>query len=73
MRQIQITHAHILCSKTFKRRNMRKKTAKEKGLESEMYVLALPHKFKCLLPKPKTLHTLLLLLLSQTRLLTNQP
>ncbi len=41
------------------------KKRKEKRLESEMYVLAFPHKlFKCLLPKPKTLCTLLLLFLS---------
>jgi hypothetical protein len=51
-----------------------KKIAKEKGLESEMYVVVFPHKlFKCLLPKPKTLCTFLLLFLSQTHLLTNQP
>jgi hypothetical protein len=54
MRQIWIT---------LKRRDLSKKTAKEKGFKSEMYVLAIPHKlFKCLLIKPKTLYTLLLLL-----------
>jgi hypothetical protein len=65
MRQIWI-HVHFfLLKNTQKTGGMRKKTAKEKGFESEMYVLALPHKlFKCLLLKPKTLCTLLLLLLS---------
>jgi hypothetical protein len=66
MRQIWITHVHILCSKTLKRQEIwGKETSKEKGLETEMYVLTLSYKlFKCLLPKPKTLCTLLLLLLS---------
>ncbi len=50
-----------------------KKIAKEKGLESEMYVLVLPHKlFKCLLPKPKTLCTFFYFF-PQTCLLTSQP
>jgi hypothetical protein len=51
-----------------------KKIAKEKGFKSEMYVLTFPHKlFKCLLPKPKTLCTFMLLLLSQIHFFTNQP
>ncbi len=48
---------------------MREKIVKKKMLESEMYVLALPQKlFKCLLPKPKTLCTLLFLFLSPNSL-----
>jgi len=37
-----------------KNKRYEKKIAKEKGLESEMYVVVLPHKlFKSLLPKPR--------------------
>ncbi len=45
------------------KRYEKRKHQKKKGLESEMYVLTLPSNlFKCLLPKQKTLCTLLLLL-----------
>jgi hypothetical protein len=68
------TYTYFLLKNTQKTRGMRKKVAKEKGLESEMYVLALPHKFfKCLWPKPKTLCMFLLLFFSSNCLLTNQP
>ncbi len=71
MRQIWITHVHILSSETLKRQEVpEKKIAKEKGFKSEMYVLVFLHKlFKCLMPKPKTLCTFLFLLLSPNSLL----
>jgi hypothetical protein len=50
MKQIWITHV-FFAQKHSKDKRYEKKIAKEKGLESEMYVLVLPHKlFKCLLP-----------------------
>ncbi len=55
----------FFAQKHSKDKRYEKKIAKEKGLKSEMYVLALLHKlFKCLVPKPKALCTFLLLLLS---------
>jgi hypothetical protein len=46
----------FFAQKHSKDKKYEKKIAKEKWLQSEMYVPTLPHKlFKCLLPKPKTL------------------